>query len=176
MSLWKMKLITWKMSLMIHRKVIPVTIKKLKACTCNLERPYDENCNHESYYHEILETYTNKFDTMKWAKSISISRAQYLSTLGPMKPSSLSTSDVRFCCAFCHQNLLYSALVELLSVWPCKNISRFQVKVFFFSQPHPIKPKLGMRWGEKLLITTHLDQSDYVANEQEVLGLIMGKK
>jgi hypothetical protein len=39
--------------------------KKLKACTCNLEKPYDESCNHESYCHEILETYTNKFDTMK---------------------------------------------------------------------------------------------------------------
>ncbi len=39
--------------------------KKLKACTCNLEKPYDESCNHESYYQENLETYTNKFDTMK---------------------------------------------------------------------------------------------------------------
>jgi hypothetical protein len=44
--------------------------KKLKPCTCNLEKPYDESCKHENYYHEILETYTNKFDTMKWAKSI----------------------------------------------------------------------------------------------------------
>jgi hypothetical protein len=44
--------------------------KKLKACTCNLEKPYDESCNHESYYHESLETYTNKFVSMKRAKSI----------------------------------------------------------------------------------------------------------
>ncbi len=50
---------------MILRKVIPVTIKKLKACTCNLEKSYDESCTHENFYHEILETYTNKFDTMK---------------------------------------------------------------------------------------------------------------
>jgi hypothetical protein len=39
--------------------------KKLKACTCNLEKPYNESYNNENYYHEILETYTNKFDTMK---------------------------------------------------------------------------------------------------------------
>ncbi len=38
---------------------------KLKACICNLEKPYDESCNPENYYHEILETYTNKFDNMK---------------------------------------------------------------------------------------------------------------
>jgi hypothetical protein len=52
-----------------HKKVILVYILELKACTCNLEKPYDESCNHENYYHEILETYTNKFDTMKRAKS-----------------------------------------------------------------------------------------------------------
>jgi hypothetical protein len=34
--------------------------KKLKTCTCNLIKKYDEN-----YYHEILKTYTNKIDTMK---------------------------------------------------------------------------------------------------------------
>ncbi len=39
--------------------------KKLKACTCNLEKTYDERCNHENYYHEILKTQRNKFVTMK---------------------------------------------------------------------------------------------------------------
>jgi hypothetical protein len=39
--------------------------KKLKTCTCKLKRTYDESCNHENYYHEILKTYRNKFDTMK---------------------------------------------------------------------------------------------------------------
>jgi len=82
-----------------------------------------------------------------------------------------------FVVPFAIQNLLSSACVELLSIGPCKNISHIQVKlVTFFFQPHPIKPKLEMQWGEKLLIKTHLDQSDYVANEQEVLGLIIGKK
>jgi len=41
------------------------TCKKLKTCTHNLEKTYDESCNHENYYHEILKTYINKFDTMK---------------------------------------------------------------------------------------------------------------
>ncbi len=57
------------MSPMIHKSDTCNYKKKLKACTCNLEKPYDESCNHENYYHEILETYTNKFDTMKRAKS-----------------------------------------------------------------------------------------------------------
>jgi outer membrane protein assembly factor BamE (lipoprotein component of BamABCDE complex) len=42
--------------------------KKFKTCTCNLEKRYHGNYNHENYYHEILKIYTNKFDTMKWAK------------------------------------------------------------------------------------------------------------
>ncbi len=36
-----------------------------KAGTCNLEETYDESCNHENYYREILKTYINQFDTMK---------------------------------------------------------------------------------------------------------------
>jgi hypothetical protein len=44
--------------------------KKLKACACNLEKTYNESCNHENYYDEILKTYTNKFDIMKWAKKV----------------------------------------------------------------------------------------------------------
>jgi hypothetical protein len=59
-----------------------------------------------------------------------------------------------FVVRFAIQNLLYSALVELLSIWPCKNICHIQVKLFtFFFQPHPIKPKLGLRWGEELQLT-----------------------
>jgi hypothetical protein len=41
---------------------------KFKTCICNLEKRYHENCNHENYYHEIPKNYTNKFDTIKWAK------------------------------------------------------------------------------------------------------------
>jgi hypothetical protein len=71
MSLWKIKLITWKMSPVIQ-KSDTCNFKKLKACICNLEKTYNESCNHENYYHEILKTYTNKFDIMKWAKKYSI--------------------------------------------------------------------------------------------------------
>jgi hypothetical protein len=39
-----------------------------KKFMCNLEKRYHENCNHENYYHEIPKIYTNKFDTIKWAK------------------------------------------------------------------------------------------------------------
>jgi hypothetical protein len=71
------------------------------------------------------------------------------------------------------QNLLCCARVELLSIWACKNISHIQVELFtFFFQPHPHKIKTGifMRWE-----TTN-NNLDYVANEQEELGLIIGKK
>jgi len=39
-----------------------------KVGKCNLEKTYDESCNHENYYHEILKTYINQFDNMKWKK------------------------------------------------------------------------------------------------------------
>jgi hypothetical protein len=34
----------------------------------------------------------------------------------------------------------------------------------------PIKLKLGLQTGERLLTATHLDQSNYLANHQHVLG------
>ncbi len=37
----------------------------MKTCTFNLDKPYYKNCNHEIYYHDIMKTCINKFDTMK---------------------------------------------------------------------------------------------------------------
>ncbi len=40
----------------------------------------------------------------------------------------------------------------------------------YFFPTLPMKLKLGLQIGVKLLITTHLDQSNYLANQQHVLG------
>jgi hypothetical protein len=116
--------------------------KKLKACTCNFEKPYDESCKHESYYHEILETYTNKFDTMKWAKSIPESALSIWAQLGQSNQSSPSTSHVRFCSAFCHPKL---------HVWSCSVFAHAKVflpsklsYLLFFSS-HKTKTGIAMR-------------------------------
>jgi len=53
-----------------------------------------------------------------------------------------------------------------LSMWPCKNISHIQVLVTNFFPTPPIKLKLGLQVGGRLLITTHLDQSNYLANQK----------
>jgi hypothetical protein len=42
----------------------------------------------------------------------------------------------------------------------------------FFQLP-PIKLKFGLQTNGKLLIATHLDQSSYQANKQQVLGFIL---
>jgi hypothetical protein len=41
--------------------------------------------------------------------------------------------------------------------------------LFYFSLTSPIKPKLGLQNG-RLLIATHLDQSNHLGNQQKVLG------
>jgi len=55
----------------------------------------------------------------------------------------------------------------VLSMWPCKNISYIQVLIIYFFPTPPIKLKLGLRIGGRLLIATHLDQSNYLTNQQE---------
>jgi hypothetical protein len=47
---------------------------------------------------------------------------------------------------------------------PCKNISYIQVLVTNFFPPRPIKLKRGLQVGGRLLIATHLEQSNYLAN------------
>jgi hypothetical protein len=52
-----------------------------------------------------------------------------------------------------------------------KNISHIQVLVTCLSPTPPIKLKLGLQIGERLLIATHLDKSNYLANlKQKVVN------
>jgi len=83
------------------------------------------------------------------SKKYSISRAQYLSTPGPIKPSSLSTSDVRFCCAF------PCKICCTVHVWSCSVLdhakifltSKLSYLLLFFPAPrHKTKTGIAMRW------------------------------
>jgi hypothetical protein len=53
-----------------------------------------------------------------------------------------------------------------------KYFSHPSIVIYFFPTP-PIKLKLGLQMGGRLLIATHLDQSNYLANQQQVLGFAM---
>jgi hypothetical protein len=50
---------------------------------------------------------------------------------------------------------------------PERNISHIQVQLFALFPTLPIKLKLGLQIGGRLLIATELD---YLANQQQVLG------
>jgi hypothetical protein len=55
---------------------------------------------------------------------------------------------------------------------PCKNVSHIQVLVTNFFLMPPIKLKLGLQVGGtasrwELLIATHLDESNYLANQKQ---------
>jgi hypothetical protein len=58
------------------------------------------------------------------------------------------------------------AFPTVLSMWPYQNISHIQVLVFSFFPTPPIKLKLGLQMSGRLLIATHLDQSNYLPNQQ----------
>jgi hypothetical protein len=53
-----------------------------------------------------------------------------------------------------------------------KYFSHASLVLYFFPTP-PIKLQLGLQIGGRLLIATHLDQSNYLANQQQVLGFAM---
>jgi len=55
----------------------------------------------------------------------------------------------------------------VLSMWPCKNISRIQVLVTYFFPTPPIKLKLGLQIDGRLLIATHLNKSNYLASQKQ---------
>jgi hypothetical protein len=44
--------------------------------------------------------------------------------------------------------------------------------IYFFPTP-PIKLKLGLQIGGRPLIAAHLDQSNYLANQQQMLGFVV---
>jgi len=49
-----------------------------------------------------------------------------------------------------------------------KYFSHLSLVTFFFPTP-PIKLKLGLQIGGRLLIATHLDKSNYLTNQQQAL-------
>jgi hypothetical protein len=57
--------------------------------------------------------------------------------------------------------------VHMQSTWTCTNISHIQVFVTNFLPTPSIKLKLGLQVGGRLLIATHLDQSNYLANQKQ---------
>jgi hypothetical protein len=56
----------------------------------------------------------------------------------------------------------------LLSMRSCKNISHFQVLVIYLFATLPIKLKLGLQISGRLLKAIHLEQSNYLANQNQV--------
>jgi hypothetical protein len=48
-----------------------------------------------------------------------------------------------------------------------KYFSHPSVLLLTFFQPHPIKLKLGLQKGGRLLMATHLDQWNYLANQKQ---------
>jgi hypothetical protein len=55
----------------------------------------------------------------------------------------------------------------LLSMQSCKNISHFQVLVIYLFVTLPTKLKLGLQIGWRLLKAMHLEQSNYLANQNQ---------
>jgi hypothetical protein len=53
-----------------------------------------------------------------------------------------------------------------------KYFSHPNVVIYVFVMS-PLKVKLGLQIGQKQLIATHLDQSNYLANQQHVLGFVL---
>jgi hypothetical protein len=51
-----------------------------------------------------------------------------------------------------------------------KYFSHPSLVIDFFPTPLMIKLKLGLQIGERLVTAAHLDQSKYLANQQQVLG------
>jgi hypothetical protein len=76
---------------------------------------------------------------------------------------SSSNSNVQSHTGHCWNTL--SASPPTLSLWPCKIISRVLITNFFPTPP--IKLKLGLQVGSRLLISTHLDQSNYLTNRKQ---------
>jgi hypothetical protein len=53
-----------------------------------------------------------------------------------------------------------------------KHFSHPSLVIYFFPTP-PRKPNLGLQIGGRLLIAAHLDQSNNLANQQQVLEFAM---
>ncbi len=72
------------------------------------------------------------------------------------------------CVNSCKTQNKLRASSAVLSMWPyCKNKSHIQVLVICFFPTPPIKLKLGLQIGMRLLIATHLDKSNYMVNQKQ---------
>jgi len=75
---------------------------------------------------------------------------------------------------------LLRASPRMLSMQPCTKISNIQALVINFFPTPPIKLKWRLKACGRLLIATHLDQSNYLANEKQgavkSYDLIVSKK
>ncbi len=60
----------------------------------------------------------------------------------------------------------------VLNIGPTKIFSH-QIWVIYFFPTSPIKLKLRLQIGGRLIIATHLDQSNYLANQRQVLGFVV---
>jgi hypothetical protein len=89
----------------------------------------------------------------------------------PRAPSTLLSDQLQPTKQFSHHQvcvcmcvcvlLVRASPAVVLSMWPCKNISYIQVLIIYFFPTPPIKLKL------RLLIATHLDQSNYLTNQKQ---------
>jgi hypothetical protein len=68
---------------------------------------------------------------------------------------------------YCCLAIALRAFTPTLSMQPCINVSHIQVLVSNLFPTPPIKLKLGLQAGGRLLTATHLDQSNYLANQKQ---------
>jgi hypothetical protein len=117
----------------------------------------------------------NKYgkNTSKWEKIIEIYYAKPIAralvlqqitdiiifTMWHLSALDITCQKEEICCI--------RATPPMLSMWPRKNISHIQVLVTNFFPTQSIKLKLGLEVGGRLLIATHLDQSNYLANQKQ---------
>jgi hypothetical protein len=64
-------------------------------------------------------------------------------------------------------HIMFLEHLQWCSMWPWKNISHIQVLVTYCFPTLPIKLKLGLQIGGRLLMATHLDQWNYLANQKQ---------
>jgi len=91
------------------------------------------------------------------------------------EPTQMGTSlptksciEEQFSAAIRHAlSILLRASPKVLSTRPCKNISHIQGLVIYFYPTPLIKLKLRLQTGGRLLIATHLDQSNHLANRDK---------
>jgi hypothetical protein len=121
---------------------------------CIIESKYGKNT---SKWEKIIEIYYGKpivrALVLQQITDIIIFEMWHLSALD------ITSQKEEICCI--------RASPPMLSMWPCKNISHIQVLVTNFFPTPPIKLKLWLEVSGRLVIATHLDQSNYLPNQKQ---------